>query len=40
VYTDHALFAIDSGDGESVRVLETFGISVSALAERLSVSLN
>jgi len=40
VYTDHALFAIDSGDGESVRVLETFGISVSALSERLSVPLN
>ena len=38
VYTDHAVFAIDSGDG-GIRVLETFGLSVHALAERMSVPL-
>lgn len=38
VYTDHAVFAIDSGDG--IRVLETFGSTVQALADRMSVPLN
>jgi 3-oxoadipate CoA-transferase, beta subunit len=39
VYTDHAIFDIDStGDGP-VRVLETFGITVSALAQRMTVEL-
>lgn len=39
VYTDHAIFAIDSTDGGGLRVLETFGLSVRALAERMSVQL-
>jgi 3-oxoadipate CoA-transferase, beta subunit len=39
VYTDHAIFDIDStGDGP-VRVLETFGTTVSALAQRMTVEL-
>ena len=39
VYTDHAIFDIDhTGEGH-VRVLETFGISVSALSERMRVEL-
>ena len=39
VYTDHAIFDIDhTGEGH-VRVLETFGISVPALAERMRVEL-
>jgi 3-oxoadipate CoA-transferase, beta subunit len=39
VYTDHAIFEIDStGDGH-VRVLETFGIAVRALAERMAIGL-
>ncbi len=39
VYTDHAIFEIDpTGDGH-VRVLETFGITVRALAEQMSVQL-
>jgi 3-oxoadipate CoA-transferase beta subunit len=40
VYTDHAIFAIDSTDDGGLHVLETFGISVSALAERMSVLLH
>lgn len=40
VYTDHAIFAIDSTDDGGLHVLETFGISVSALAERMSVPLH
>jgi 3-oxoadipate CoA-transferase beta subunit len=40
VYTDHAIFDIDStGDGP-VRVRATFGISVAALAERMDVDLS
>ena len=39
VYTDHAIFDIDhTGEGH-VRVLETFGISVPALTERMRVEL-
>ena len=39
VYTDHAIFDIDhTGEGH-VRVLETFGITVSALSERMRVEL-
>jgi 3-oxoadipate CoA-transferase, beta subunit len=39
VYTDHAIFEIDAtGDGP-VRVLETFGIAVRALAERMDIRL-
>ncbi len=39
VYTDLAVFDIDStGDGR-VRVLETFGITVGALAQRMTVEL-
>ncbi|WP_333891388.1 3-oxoacid CoA-transferase subunit B [Mycolicibacterium gadium] len=40
VYTDHAVFAIDSGDGGGIRVLETFGSTVEALADRMSLPLN
>jgi 3-oxoadipate CoA-transferase beta subunit len=40
VYTDHAIFAIDSADEGGLRVLETFGLSVDALAERMSVPLH
>jgi 3-oxoadipate CoA-transferase, beta subunit len=40
VYTDHAIFDIDStGDGR-VRVRETFGVSLAALAERMDVDLS
>jgi 3-oxoadipate CoA-transferase beta subunit len=40
VYTDHAIFDIDAtGDGR-VRVRETFGVSVAALAERMDVDLS
>jgi 3-oxoadipate CoA-transferase beta subunit len=39
VYTDYAIFEIDStGDGH-VRVLGTFGIAVRALAERMAIRL-
>ena len=39
VYTDLAIFDIDStGDGR-VRVLETFGITVRELAERMAIKL-
>jgi 3-oxoadipate CoA-transferase, beta subunit len=39
VYTDLAIFGIDStGDGR-VRVLETFGITVGALSQRMTVEL-
>jgi 3-oxoadipate CoA-transferase beta subunit len=39
VYTDHAIFQVDpAGDGP-VRVLETFGIAVRALAERMTIEL-
>jgi 3-oxoadipate CoA-transferase beta subunit len=40
VYTDHAIFAIDSADDGGLRVLETFGLSVRALGERMSVPLH
>ena len=40
VYTDHAIFAIDSAEEGGLRVLETFGLSVRALAERMSVPLH
>ncbi|MFI5508751.1 3-oxoacid CoA-transferase subunit B [Mycobacterium sp. NPDC051804] len=40
VYTDYAVFAIGSGHDDGIRVLETFGISLSALAERMSVPLH
>ena len=40
VYTDHAIFAIDSAEDGGLRVLETFGLSVRALAERMSVPLH
>ena len=37
VYTDHAIFDVDrSGDG-GVRVLETFGIGLAALVERMEI---
>jgi len=39
IYTDHAIFDVDAtGDGH-VRVLETFGITVGALAQRMTVEL-
>jgi len=39
VYTDHAIFAIDSADDGGVRVLETFGLSVRELGDRMSLPL-
>jgi 3-oxoadipate CoA-transferase beta subunit len=40
VYTEHAIFDVDpAGDGR-VRALETFGISVSALTERVQLDLS
>ena len=35
VYTDHAIFDIDSSGERPVRVLETFAITVPALEERI-----
>lgn len=40
VYTNHAIFAIDSTHEVGMRVLETFGLSVRALADRMSVPLH
>jgi 3-oxoadipate CoA-transferase beta subunit len=40
VYTDHAIFAIDSADDGGVRVLETFGLSLRELGDRMSVPLH
>lgn len=40
VYTDHAIFAIDSADDGGVRVLETFGMSLRELDDRMSVPLH
>ncbi|MBY0289927.1 MAG: 3-oxoacid CoA-transferase subunit B [Mycobacteriaceae bacterium] len=40
VYTDHAIFAIDSADVRGVRVLETFGLSLRELGDRMSVPLH
>ena len=39
VYTDHAIFEIDQSGNGQVRVLETFGITGRALAERMSIEL-
>ena len=39
VYTDHAIFEIDQIRNGPVRVLETFGISRGALAERMRIDL-
>lgn len=39
VYTDHAIFSIDSAEDGGVRVLETFGLSLRELGERMSVPL-
>ena len=38
-YTDHAIFEIDSAGDGHVRVLETFGIAVRALTERMAIEL-
>jgi 3-oxoadipate CoA-transferase beta subunit len=40
VYTEHAIFGIDEADDGRVRVLETFGVSVASLAERMDVELH
>jgi len=40
VYTDHAIFAINSADDGGVRVLETFGLSLRELGDRMSVPLH
>jgi 3-oxoadipate CoA-transferase beta subunit len=40
VYTDHAIFAIDSAHECGVRVLETFGLSLRELSDRMSVPLH
>ncbi|HEV7419266.1 MAG TPA: 3-oxoacid CoA-transferase subunit B [Mycobacterium sp.] len=40
VYTDHAIFAIDSVGEGPVRVLETFGIGVATLSERMGFELS
>jgi 3-oxoadipate CoA-transferase beta subunit len=39
VYTECAVFDIDKTGQQGVRVVETFGIGVSALAERLDIAL-
>jgi 3-oxoadipate CoA-transferase beta subunit len=39
VYTEHAIFDIDSTGGGRVQPLETFGITVAALSERMDVEL-
>jgi 3-oxoadipate CoA-transferase beta subunit len=40
VYTEHAIFDVDpTGDGR-VRALETFGVGVSALSERVQLDLS
>jgi 3-oxoadipate CoA-transferase beta subunit len=39
VYTDHGIFDIDTAADGPIRVLDTFGISVAALAERMDVEL-
>jgi 3-oxoadipate CoA-transferase, beta subunit len=39
VYTDHAIFEIDPTGNGQVRVLETFGITRRALAQRMSIEL-
>ncbi|MET0316971.1 MAG: 3-oxoacid CoA-transferase subunit B [Rhodococcus fascians] len=40
VYTDHAIFAVEDAEDGGVRVLETFGLSVRALADRMSAPLH
>jgi 3-oxoadipate CoA-transferase beta subunit len=40
VYTDHAIFAIDSVGEGPVRVLETFGIGAATLSERMEIELS
>lgn len=40
VYTDHAIFAIDSDADGAVRVLETFGLSLGELGDRMSLPLH
>jgi 3-oxoadipate CoA-transferase, beta subunit len=40
VYTEHAIFDIDNAGNGRVRVLETFGIGVSSLAERMEIELS
>jgi 3-oxoadipate CoA-transferase, beta subunit len=39
VYSDHAIFEIDPTGNGQVRVLQTFGITSRALAERISIAL-
>ena len=39
VYSDHAIFEIDPTANRRVRVLQTFGITRRALAERISIAL-
>jgi 3-oxoadipate CoA-transferase beta subunit len=39
VYTEHAIFDVDATGGGRVRPLETFGITVAALSERMDVEL-
>jgi 3-oxoadipate CoA-transferase beta subunit len=39
VYTEHAIFDIDSTGGGRVQPLETFGITAAALSERMDVEL-
>ena len=40
VYTEHAIFDIDSTGDADVRVVETFGISMAELKERLQVPIS
>jgi 3-oxoadipate CoA-transferase beta subunit len=40
VYTEHAIFGIDSAFNGDVRVLETFGSSRAALSKRMKLSLH
>jgi 3-oxoadipate CoA-transferase beta subunit len=39
VYTDQAIFDVDNTGAGRVRVLETFGVSVASLLERMNVEL-
>jgi 3-oxoadipate CoA-transferase beta subunit len=39
VYTDHAIFEVDLSGDANVRVVETFGITVAALGQRLDTEL-
>jgi 3-oxoadipate CoA-transferase, beta subunit len=40
VYTEHAIFDIDKTADTGIRVVETFGIGVASLAERMNVELS